>query len=108
MEEYSVSSLKKCRIIQVQIQTEYSEVTESHFFKKMIRMWFFLPLEEVDIHSEKKEKRKRKEKEGERERVKDEREKRQIREENTWLGEQMQAKHRKFKSSRPMLKTFVH
>ena len=39
-------------------------------------------MEEVDIHSEKKEKRKRKEIEGGRERVKDEREKRQIREEN--------------------------
>lgn len=71
-------------------------------------MWFFLPLKEVDIHSEKKEKRKRKEKDGERERVKDEREKRQIREENMWLSEQMQSKNRKFKSSRPMLKTFVH
>lgn len=34
MEEYSVSSLKKCRIIQVQIQTEYSEVTENHFFEE--------------------------------------------------------------------------
>lgn len=107
MEKYSVSSLKKCRIIQVQTQTEYSEVTENHFFKKMIRMWFFLPLEEVDVHSEKKKKRKRKEKEGERERVKDEREKRQIREENMWLNEQTQSKNRKFKSSRPMLKTFV-
>lgn len=56
MEKYSVSSLKKCRIIQVQTQTEYSEVTENHFFKEMIRMWFFLPLEEVDVHSEKKKK----------------------------------------------------
>ena len=41
------------------------------------------------------------------ERVKDEREKRQIWVENMWLNEQMQSKNRKFKGSRPMLKTFV-